>query len=358
MSRNTTTPQVRARKSNGLQTPLLQFLAGEHSAAIETLWPAPHEGFFALPTPRRHAVAMLLAGIGGKSKLSSDRLAQFVERQKDRAVADLLMGPAHSQGLMKMLAKCGETLWTTQDYADLLALFRAESSNQVLRHMQEVTPRALMPLLLLPPQLRSARIVSYMPHLSAAYDLSAAWNIIGRISGEAGQKRATDRWNKVASRQSLFALASGDLLPKAPVAFTPPPALPAVFRPVRSAKELRQTALEFTNCLEDYNWAVLKGRMAVYVWNGTPKAAVALNWNIDGWRLAEAEAAKNTELEDGPLREIVASLEPLGVRIGSSVEAVYNRLHRISQLNDIVVYPEEMNVKSFRDRCDLGDLWN
>ena len=290
MIRENTDLQSRSRKSTGLQTPLLQFLTGEHAARIEALWPAPHEGFFALPTARRHAIAILLSGLGGEAKLSTDRLAHFIERQKDRAVAELVVGPTHAAGFIKMLAKCGEMLWSRGEYHELLDLYCAENSNLVLRHMESISQLSLRPILILPAVLRSAKIISAIPHLSAAYDLADAFEIVGRIKGDAAQRRSVERWSKAKNRQSLFALATKDLLPDGPVTYSAAPALPAPFEPVTTSKGLRDTALEFTNCLEDYAWTVAKGRMAVYVWHGEPKAAVALNWNVDGWRLAEAEA--------------------------------------------------------------------
>lgn len=357
MIRENTDQQSRSRKSTGLKTPLLQFLAGEHATRIEALWPAPHEGFFALPTARRHAIAILLSGLGGEAKLSSDRLVHFIERQKDRAVAELLVGPSYSAGLIKMLAKCGEILWSRDEYRELLDLFCAENSNLVLRHLETISQVSLRPVLILPAILRCAKVISAVPHLSAAYDLADAFEIIGRIKGEAAQRHSAERWCKAKNRQSLFALAAKDLLPDRPVTYSPAPVLPEPFEPVTTVKALRDTALEFTNCLEDYAWTVAKGRMAVYVWHGSPIAAVALIWNVDGWRLAEAETKANAELEEAPLRDIVKAVQAHGVRTGSSVEAISQRLLRHAQPHEITAYEEDLKVKSFRDRLDLGDLW-
>ena len=40
-------------------SPLMAFIADNHAARLAKLWPAPHEGFFCLPTARRHAAAIL-----------------------------------------------------------------------------------------------------------------------------------------------------------------------------------------------------------------------------------------------------------------------------------------------------------
>ena len=347
----------RSRKSSGLVTPLLEFLAAGQANRIEALWPAPHEGFFALPTARRHAVAILLSGLGGKISMSADRLVSFIEHQKDKAIAELLVGPNHSAGLMKMLTKCGEQLWPEDDYALLLRLFCSENANQVLRHMESVTQAALMPMTILPDALRTARIVSLMPHLSAAYDIALAWEIIGRLKGQSGMKSADHRWNRAKNHRSLFSMVASDLIPDQPVAFFDAPELPAPFSRVTTTRALRHMALEFKNCLEDFAWSVAKGKMAVYVRRGEPNAALALLWNVDGWRLAEAEKTDNEELDEAPLRDIVSTLEAAGVRTGSSVEGLHNRLTRMSEASEIIAYGDDNNVRTFVERLDLGDLW-
>ena len=223
--------------------------------------------------------------------------------------------------------------------------------------MEVINQLNLRPILLLPPALRCTKVLACIPHLSAAYDLADAFDIIGRIKGSKAQHESAQRWGKAKNRQSLFALAAKDLVPDGPVDPTPAPVLPAPFERVTSSKALRDTALEFANCLQDYTWTVAKGRMAVYVWRGEPNAAVALIWNVDGWRLAEAEAKANTELEEAALREIVDVLGAHNVRTGSSVEVISGRLTRISQLREITPYEDDLKVKTFRERLDLGDLW-
>ena len=56
-----TLPAVQAQIRAQPVSPLLAFLAGVHAPAIAHLWPAPHEGFLALPAARRHAAAILAA---------------------------------------------------------------------------------------------------------------------------------------------------------------------------------------------------------------------------------------------------------------------------------------------------------
>lgn len=337
---------------------LLSFLAGDHAPALATLWPAPHEGFYALPTARRHAAAMLVSSPGERHALSRDGILRLIERQKDRVIADLLAGPAHSAGLMKALGKLGEVLWTEAEYACFLSLYSDENAGLYLRHLQEIRPHMLDIIDVLPAKLRQSRLLSFVRHKAAARDVRTAYDLIARFSDADHQKRAAERWCRAARRDRLFEMIREDLTAERPVRRSPPPLLPSPFRRIETVRQLKATALDFSNCLADYSDCFVAGRMAIYVWEGSPAAAVALNWNIDGWRLAEAEAAGNTELDEAPLRDIAEALEAKGVRIGSSIHNLRYRLSTYAHENESEIDARRSVAFSFRDQCDLGDLWN
>jgi hypothetical protein len=120
--------------------------------------------------------------------------------------------------------------------------------------------------------------------------------------------------------------AQEDLTPDAFRTADPAPALAAPFVRVTSRKQLESLALEFQNCLADHAVRIADGRMAVYAWRIDPAAAIALNWDAAGWRLSEAKAPHNVDLEDGQLRELVRRLEGAGVRTGPSIQSLSSRL--------------------------------
>ncbi len=336
-------------------TPLLRFLADHHADRLSALWPAPHSDFFILPTARRHAAAILSSSLGQRHALSADGLIRLIERQKDRVLADLIVGPENAAGFMKALAKLGETLWQEVEYKVFLHLFCQDETNVHLRHLDEIRPHSLKTISFLPAGLRSTRVLNFVRGQAVAEQVRLAYSLVGRLQGAAAQAHAVDRWSRAATREGFFSAVADELTVEHPVRWSPPPALPGVFEPIESQSALRTAALEFRNCLRDFSDCFGAGRIVFYIWRGTPNAAVALTWNIDGWRLAEAEAADNVTLAEGPLREIVKALEANGVRTGPSIIAVRNRLRRYGTEPVTTIADEE--PEGFIDACDLGDLW-
>lgn len=338
-------------------SPLLQFMAGDAAPTLAVLWPAPHGDFLVLPTARRHAAAILVLGASGHHGLGEDSIVRFAERQKDRVVAELIVGPSHCQGFMNMLGKCGEVLWSLADYQNLVALWKTPETNTILRHLSEVRPEALAPMLQLPHPLRTPKIMGQLINERWAQDVALAYDVIGRMKGEAFLSDVPTRWSRPKDRKAFFARIVADMQPDAPVVQRMPPKLPAPFEMVSTRQMLESVALEFKNCLKDFIHPFATNRMAVYVWRGSEKAAIALMWNLDGWRLAEAEGEDNEPLEEAALKEIVAALKLAGVRTGPAWGALMSRLEGYGRVSDSAANYEDASPRNFVDSLDLGDLW-
>lgn len=331
-------------------TPLLAFIAGEFAEAIARVWPAPHADFFALPAARRHAVAMLVSG--RQRDMAPSELRRLVEFQRDPLVAEAIAG-ANATGLMRALSKAGEQLWRVADYETFAQLLAEPMANEVLRHLDEVRPATFAPLAALPPALRMAPIVRAVPTDRAAADLARAFRIAVSMRNADAGPRLARRWGSGGETAALFRRAIEDLTPDA---FRPADSAPALREPfvrVTTRKQLEATALEFRNCLADHAQRIAEGRMAVYVWPGHVPAAVALNWDVAGWRLAEAKAADNVDLEEGRLRELARYLETFGVRTGPSVQALVSRLDDWANGTTYCHQPGP----TFIEQLVLGDLW-
>lgn len=333
-------------------TPLLAFIAGEFADAVAQLWPAPHAEFFALPAARRHAAAIALAGQTSRH-IGPAELRRLVEYQRDAVVAEALAGE-HAQGLMRALAKAGETLWEARDYAAFLRLLAEPMANEVLRHLDLVRPAFFEPIAELPPALRCAAIVRAMPTKAAASDLARAFNVATRMRHPDDAGRIARRWAAGGDTHAVFTRATDDLTPDAFRTAPPAPVLPAPFVRVVSRKQLDALALEFQNCLAEHAVRIADGRMAVYAWRTEPAAAIALTWDAAGWRLAEAKARQNVDLEEAQLRELARQLEALGVRTGPSVQTLITRLDDWAN-NTTYCYPVG---PSFIEQLMLGDLWS
>ena len=304
-------------------TPLLAFIAGEFADAVARVWSAPHGDFFALPAARRHAAAILVSGRAARELAPSD-LRRMVEFQRDALVAEAIAGP-HATGLMRALSKAGEQLWRIADYATFMDLLTEPMANEVLRHLDEVRPASFAPIAALPPALRLAPVVRVLPSELAATDLALAFRIAVRM-------RTPDAFRPA----------------------DPAPALPEPFARVATRKQLEALALEFRNCLADHAQRIAEGRMAVYVWRGHIPAAVALNWDVAGWRLAEAKAADNIDLEETRLRELARFLNGFRVRTGPSVQALVSRLDDWANGTNYCHHPGP----GFMEQLALGDLWS
>lgn len=333
-------------------TPLLVFIAGSFADAVVQLWPAPHAEFFALPAARRHAAAVMLAGLAAR-KISPSELRRLVEYQRDAVVAEALAG-VHAQGVMRALAKAGETLWEPHHYEVFLRLLAEPMANEVLRHLDAVRPAAFAPIAELPAALRSAVIVRALPSRAAAADLARAFHLAVRMRQPDAAARIARRWGAGGDTRALFARAQEDLTPDAFRTADPAPVLAGPFERVTSRKQLESLALEFHNCLADHAARIADGRMAVYSWWADPAAAIALNWDAAGWRLAEAKAPHNIDLENGQLHDLVRRLEAVGVRTGPSIQTLNTRLDDWANSTN---YCHPVG-DTFGEQLMLGDLWS
>lgn len=344
---------VRPYGHAGAMTPLLRFLAGVHAEALAIAWPAPHAGFLALPSARRHAAAILLA-----RDLELNEIARIVEYGRDGDVAKHLMHGQAAGGLMKALSRLGEILWDAADYDLFLSLFSDENTAQVLRHADEIRPPQLHLIRRLPVPIRVPKILRHIPDShGAADDLAEAFRLAVRIRGKEQAASIARRWERSASAERLFDMAAEDLQPNAFGVQLSPPNLSSAFFRVTDRKTLEQVALEFRNCLRDFTSEISAGQMAVYVLrDGVERAVLALRRDTAGWRLAEAKGKGNADLQEGTLRYIVNSVEQAGGRTGESTWALATRLHEhVCRRCGPAHVPARA---TWEDQLMLGTLWD
>ncbi|RAN39425.1 hypothetical protein [Hyphomonas sp. GM-8P] len=344
---------VRPLGRTGAMTPLLRFLAGTHAEALAIVWPAPHAGFLALPSARRHAAAILLA-----RDLELNEIARLVEFGRDGDVAKHLMHGQAAGGLMKSLSRLGEILWEASDYNLFLSLFSDENTAQVLRHTDEIRPEQLHLIRRLPVLLRVPKILRHIPDSKGAVDdLAEAFRLAVRMRGKDQAASVARRWERAASSERLFDMAAEDLQPVRFGNMLAPPDLPPAFFRVGDRKTLEQVALEFRNCLRDFTSDIAAGHMAVYVLrDGVERAVLALRRDTAGWRLAEAKGKDNSDLREETLRFIVDAVELAGGRTGESSWVLARRLHEhvCGRCGPAHVPVRE----TWEERLMLGSLWD
>ncbi len=342
----------------GVVSPLLVHLTGEHAPRIAAVWQAPHTDFLALGTARRHAAAILLAREISQSTQSMHRVARLIERARDSEVAGELMAAGAPGGLMKALGRCGEALWSNEDYARFLRLFATDEGAGFLRHCDVIDANMLTHFEILPRRLRVAAVMRNLPvHRSGVEDLALAWELALRIHGAKFAPELAQRWARAETPVRLYEMAAEALNPvvfSAPVA---PLALTGPFERVMDRKTLDAIALEFRNCLRDFASDLARGHMAVFV-QRTPAQSIvfALRCDEAGWRLAEAKIAENGDVPDAALMTLVQSLAADGVRTGEAVSQISGRLHNhVCKNCGPARVPER---ETWRDRLALGTLWD
>jgi len=351
-----THPAVLVHRRVAPVTPLLAFLAGGHAEDIARIWPAPHEGFFALPGARRHAAAVLV----NRPHTAGESIAWLVSRGRDSDLAAELFGPAPPGGLMKAFSRMGEVLWPADAYGRFLVLFGEEAACGLLRHMAEIRPDALAIMAMLPPALRQVAVITHLgADEAAAQELAGAFDLALRVRGAGSKAEIAQRLGRAKSVPALFGMAREAIEPRAFGKIRPAPALPPPFRPVDRTETLSRVALEFRNCLRDFVADLAANRMAVYVWReeGCGAAAIALRQDPAGWRLAEVRGHGNADVSDEVLMAIVAAIRSAGVRTGLSWAYLHRRLDdRAGDDPACAVEPEE--AVTWRSQLALGNLWD
>ena len=346
-----TLPAVQAQIRAQSVSPLLDFLAGVHAPAIAHLWPAPHEGFLALPAARRHAAAILAARC-------APHVQWMAARARDGELAAELFGTPPPGGLMKAFGRMGEVLWPSEDYDRFLALFGEDAACLLIRHMKALRPDALRVIEALPPPLRQASIVTHLgTEELAVADFAAAWAIALRVRGQVAAPELAQRFGRATGTAALFEMAREVIQPLDSGPASVPPELPRPFERVQRLDTLSSTALEFRNCLRDFVADLASGRMAVFVWRGSGgPAAVALRQDPAGWRLAEARGRDNADLGDEALMAIVAAVREAGVRTGESWGWLNRRLE--DRADDTPAHVPAPVAANWRAQLGLGNLWD
>lgn len=308
-------------------TPLLAYLAGGFAANIANLWPAPHEGFFALTAERRHAVALLLRVNVPATQEEKQELIDRVMHMRGRDLAKLIVG-ATKGNFLSLLSKLGEVLWTTEDYAALLEMQARYEIAFKLRHMPDVTPLTMRLAAKLPDMFVRPKILAAVTTQHCADDVIETVQIIENGVSVDALKALASRMAKARSIAKTLDILGAELLPEIFKPLIAVPRLNGRFETVETRKQLKAVALAFKNCLRDYDHELASGENAVFVWKGDGvKVVLAIGRDPAGWILEEAKLAENKDLPPNVLMALVADLNAGGVRVGSGRAALKNRLH-------------------------------
>ncbi|MEM9669016.1 MAG: hypothetical protein AAF950_08835 [Pseudomonadota bacterium] len=309
-------------------TPLLVHLAKGYAPEIAAIWPAPHHGFFALPAARRHLAAMLIDANLPLTAAMADRIAERVTFDRDGIVADPVL-PNGSAGLMKILSRAGETLWLRQDYAGLLRLVRREGMTKLIRHRQIFDVDFVQVANALPDVMLKPKLIEAIPNIGTAEDVAETVEILLLYEGEVFVAALAERMDRANSPVTAMERLSDALVPDKFAPYVAPPELPTSrFQRMVSRKQLKDVALSFQNCLRDYDADIASGSTAVFLADTKPRVVLSIERDARGWMLGEANLARNEQLPVNLLREIAGDLRAAGVRVGTGLKGLQDRLHR------------------------------
>jgi hypothetical protein len=281
---------------------------------VAAVWPAPHSGFLAASTARRHLVCLALA-LGRRVGPLAERLLAARVR-----VAIRLVVPEPPVGLERLLARAGEVAWDAEAYRAAVRLLTRRAPAKVLRHAEAVDAALVHRLAGLPEPMVEAAPLAAGLSPEGVLMLREAHGAILLRDGLAVAEAAAGRWARAATPKALFEAVRDDLTPE-PMA-PPHPGTPRL-RPLASKAAFRDAARRFRNCLTDRGADAATGWAAFYEWDGPPGAIVAISRDhVFGWRLDEARARGNAPVPEAVREAIVTELALMGVHVGRSGWAI------------------------------------
>lgn len=267
----------------------LQALAPHHANEIASLLRFPHQRFFELCTQRIHLLGLSLIGL---DILDIDIEAFAAKRWCDAIKPLFDPGPI---GLEGVLAKMTLPMWSPADYRRLWDLIGCSQALDYLLHADVLTPEHIAILHELPPILRHQSIVRHLHRMSEATVLACAF---------ADPKKARALLSKAKqskTRKSMLGKAAS-IVTKTRKFTTAPDIQHPDIECIRTADELRRTALWFNNCLRNYVERASRGELAFYRHTGEEPAVIMLSasetgaYMIDQMRgLNNADLSANTQ---------------------------------------------------------------
>ncbi|MBX3429723.1 MAG: hypothetical protein KF779_09090 [Hyphomonadaceae bacterium] len=262
----------------------LQALAPHHANEIAGLLHFPHQRFFGLSSQRIHLLGLSLIGL--------DIVEIDIESFAAKRWADVIKplfdpGPI---GLGGVLDKMALPMWSPEDYRRLWGLIGCSRALGYLLHSDVLTPQRIAILHELPPILRHDSIVRHLHRVSEAIVLARAF---------ADPKKARALLSKAKqskTRKSLLGKAA-NIVTKTRKFTTAPDVNHPDIECIRTADELRQTALWFKNCLRSYVERASRGELAFYRYTGEEPAVIMLSANEAGaYAIEQMRGMNNADL--------------------------------------------------------------
>jgi len=317
----------------------LQIAAGRYAGRVARLWPAPYDGYYALPMARRHLAHICMPRIGRVIGLDDHAFVREIVALKVREFLKR-WAPDAPRGLETVLAKLEVAAWEPTFYRRLLGLMaQSPAALKTLRHAPVVTRGLLEALELMPERLRGPSTMRWIGDawlarlaceaMALAHHLRADGRG-GEREGGRGDDALVERLSRATSRERFFAMLVDELRPTeliAPVVET------ELLRPLRTVEDVKDAGLRFRNCLGDCVHEAVFGTSAFVEWRGDEPAVMELaHEGAAGWRLVTLLGVANRQLSTMTQRKVRDALQAQGARTGVGAQHLFAELESVQRI--------------------------
>jgi hypothetical protein len=275
---------------------------------------------------RMHLIALAVAHCPGNMDMS---LARCVLQSDFSSVVEALFG-RQVTGLKRALDRLPDSVLPPESYRQLIDLLDTPGIAEVLFHQQTLSAAYLDMLHELFASIRgitSRTVVEFGFRPQGWAD--GLRLLAGR--GAAGYEALVD--DLAAIRQpAQFVARIHDLVEQLPLPEPSPPPLVGNARRLDAAREIRQLAKHWKNCVADrYLEGVNNGRSAVYVWPHlqTPAVCVVNRHGRLGWALDDARGPENAELPPDRMQAISSAFAAAGIPCSITIEPLEYMAHPV-----------------------------
>jgi hypothetical protein len=245
-------------------------------------------------------------------------VGQFLRRSDHQTILRAAFNGDEPEGLRRALRRIGSSAQDQRCYTllhELLARPPHASLTDCIFRLTSITRSKLLIAKLLPESICRANVVEAVADVSAASDVSNAFEQL--VNRGVDAESLSDAIRKVRSERDLMNIWSRWLAS----ATCPPHPIPASnsYSPILSGDELSRLANQMRNCAKRYLLPLMAGEDAMAIMEHSGKTAmVHLRFSDDRWRCEGAYGPRNVPPRFALREALYEHLEAHGVAVRSS----------------------------------------
>lgn len=304
-------PKRRDGGPYGWMTPYLAAIAGQNASVAARV--------LSLPRDEVHFIAIALS-LMGEARDEAPRLDAFA-RDLGRLNREEILrahAPAADPRVARFCGKLAGGAWRARTYLRFAELLAEPNARKTFQHLPAVTRRSVIALWRLPAAYRTRGVLKMLKQPAHLPRTLFAIEIVRRVrtdltdrqilaSLERADSWSTRKWVEAHYRRLPF--------PKPPVG-TLTDGRGGVLSPIISGDELRRTAIEFWNCIDDYLLQSHRGVCVFYRYDVAGKrVAIVEICKLPGvgWAIWEMSGPKDQPVSGEDKARIVETFAAAGV---------------------------------------------